>query len=86
MTYNLVFRYKEHGRVPEERAQDEPLVLGEGESALIPESGDHVTYRYEGQPTAFEVLARHFSYFDHHCTVNIDVGHPSVHSPLNPKE
>jgi hypothetical protein len=86
MTYNVLFRYKEHGKVPEERIQDDPLVLGKGESVLIPDVGDHVTYRYAGQATAFEVLSRHFSYFDHQCTVNIEVGHPSVQPNLGLKE
>jgi hypothetical protein len=86
MTYNVIFRYKEHGKVPEERTQDDPLVLGEGESALIPQTGDHVTYKYGGQATGFEVLSRHFTYFDHRCTVNIEVGRPSMQSPLCLKE
>ena len=85
MTYNVVFRCKEHGKVPEERVQDDPLLLGEDESVLIPEVGDEVSYSY-GQPTAFKVLGRHFNYFDHRCTVNLEVGHPSVQSPLCLKE
>jgi len=86
MTYNVVFNYREHGRVPEERTQDDPLVLGEGESALVPATGDRVTYRYAGQPADFEVLNRRFTYYDHRCTVNIEVGHPRVQSPLCLKE
>jgi len=42
MKYSVMFRHREHGRAPEERSQDQPIVL-EGESALIPDVGDDVT-------------------------------------------
>ena len=73
MTYNVVFLHKEPGRFPEERAQDEPIVLHNGEGVVIPAVGDYVTYKYDGQPTDFKVLSRHFDYSADHCAVNIEV-------------
>ena len=86
MTYNLIFRYKEAGRYPEESAQDEPLVLEEGEMLAIPMVGDHVTYKYDGLPTDFQVLSRHFIYSGHKCTVEIEVGAPAYQKSLCLKE
>jgi hypothetical protein len=86
MTYNLVFQYKDHGRFPEERTQDAPIVLKAGE-VVIPDVGDHVTYAYDGLPTDFEVLARHFTYSGNECSVNIEVGAAShLHKALSLKE
>ncbi len=76
MTYNLLFEFKEPGRVPEERAQDEPIVLGNGEAVVIPSVGDHVTYLYDGLPTEFKVVSRRFAYGGGNCTVNIGVAEP----------
>lgn len=87
MTYNLVFQYKDHGRFPEERAQDEAIVLKAGEAVVIPAVGDHVTYVYDGLPTDFEVLARHFTYSGNECSVNIEVGAAAhFHKALSLKE
>jgi hypothetical protein len=77
MTYNLLFEFKEPGRFPEERNQDEPIFLESGEAVVIPDVGDHVTYRYDGLPTDFKVLGRHFVYSGTRCTVNIEVAEPS---------
>jgi hypothetical protein len=72
-----VFHYRDPGRFPEERSQDEPINLEQGEAVLIPEVGDHVTFQYEGQPTAFKVLSRHFAFSSNRCTMNIEVACPS---------
>ncbi len=77
MTYNLLFEFKEPGRFPEERTQDVPIFLENGEAAAIPGVGDHVTYQYDGLPTNFKVLSRHFVYSGTGCTVNIEVAEPS---------
>jgi len=86
MTYNLIFQYKEPGRLPEEHAQDEPIVLEEGEMLAIPAVGDRVTYLYDGLPTQFEVLSRHFTYAGHKCTVAIEVGAAAHQKSLCLKE
>jgi len=87
MTYTLVFQCKEPGRFPEERAQDEPIILEKGEAVLIPDVSDHVTYQYEGRPTRFKVLSRHFAYSSQRCSVTIEVGNPTrEHKALGLKE
>jgi len=87
MKYSVVFRHREHGRVPEERCQDQPIVLESGEPALIPDVGDEVTCQFEGRPTTFKVLSRHFTYLEHNCAVDIQVSQPSTeHKPLGLKE
>lgn len=87
MTYNLVFQYKDHGRFPEERPQDESIVLEAGEAVVIPAVGDRDTYLYDGLPTDFEVLSRHFNYSGNTCTVNIEVGAAlRLHKALSLKE
>ena len=77
MIYNLLFEFKEPGRFPEERTQDEPIVIESGEAAVIPAVGDHVTYQYDGLPTEFKVVSRHFAYSGGQCTVNIEVTEPA---------
>jgi len=87
MKYSVVFRHREHGRVPEERCQDQPIVLESGEPALIPDVGDEVTCQFEGRPTTFKVLSRHFTYVDRSCAVDIQVSQPSTEpKPLGLKE
>jgi len=76
MTYDLLFEFNEPGQFPEERTQDDPISLKSGEAVVIPDVGDHVTYRYGGLPTDFKVLSRHFVYSGDRCTVNIEVGEP----------
>ncbi len=73
MTYNVIFKHEERGGFPEARTLDKPIVLEEGESVLIPEVGDQVTYPCEGLPTTFKVLRRHFSYSRDHCTVGVEM-------------
>jgi hypothetical protein len=86
MKYSLMFRHREPGRVPEERCQDQPIVL-EGEFALIPDVGDEVTCQFEGRATTFKVLSRHFTYVDRSCAVDIQVSQPSTEpKPLGLKE
>jgi len=87
MTYNLVFQYKEAGRFPEEHAQDEPIVLEQSEVVGIPAVGDYVTFTYDGLPTDFQVLSRHFAYSGDNCTVNVEVGAAlHLHKALSLKE
>jgi hypothetical protein len=86
MKYDVLFRFREPGQFPEERTLNEPIVLEKGEAALIPDVGDQVTYPYGGHPTDFNVLSRRFAYHEHHCTVNIEVGHPHAHAVLSPTE
>jgi hypothetical protein len=77
MTYELLFEFREPGQFPEERTQDDPIVLEHDEAVAIPTVGDHVTYKYGGLPTDFKVLSRHFVYSHDRCTVNIEVGEAS---------
>ena len=86
MRYDVLFRFHEAGRFPEDRTLNEPIVLEKGETALIPDVGDQVTCACGGHPTDFDVLSRRFAYHDHHCTVNIEVGHPHAHAVLSPTE
>lgn len=86
MTYSVVFKFKEHGRFPEERTVNEMIVVEKNESVLIPQVGDQITCHYDGRPIDFKVLSRHFNYLDHRCTVDIEVGHPDVHEGLSLKE
>ncbi|MGD0697474.1 MAG: hypothetical protein ABSB82_21850 [Terriglobia bacterium] len=87
MRYILVFKYREPGRFPEECSQDEPIVLEEGEALAIPAVGDHVTCEFDGVPTDFEVVSRHFTYAGKKCSVDIEVGAAAhVHKALSLKE
>lgn len=87
MTYSVVFQFREPGQFPEERPQDEPIVLEKGESVPIPNVGDQVTYLYAGRPTAFRVVSRHFAYSGGTCTIKIEVASASAkQKALNLKE
>ncbi|HUI43322.1 MAG TPA: hypothetical protein VL523_15265 [Terriglobia bacterium] len=87
MRYSVVVRYRDEGHFPGKRTLDERVYLKDGEPVLIPDVGDHVTYQYEGRPTAFKVLSRDFAYSDDSCKVSLEVGGPpGGQGPLSLKE
>ena len=72
--YKIEFQYKSpKSSRPEEKPQDEPIELEEGEFVPIPNVGDSVGYLYGGKKQDFKVVSRHFTYKRNSCCIHIVV-------------
>lgn len=74
MKYKIEFQYRKPGSArPYDYVQEERIASEEGDYIPIPDAGDSVILRLEGDNKAYKVLTRNFSYMSGWCMVNIVV-------------
>ena len=75
MKYKIEFQYRKTGSArPDDYVQEEGIASEEGDYIPIPDVGDSVILRLEGDGNkAYKVLTRNFSYMSGWCMVNIVV-------------
>ena len=81
MRYLIEFQYKPYIPArPDDEHRDKGISFENSDTALIPNVGDSVVYRYGGEDRTFKVVSRNFSYGEvanvervEHCTVTVVV-------------
>ena len=74
MRYTIEFQYKPESKDhPYDHIQDEPIIVEDGQFMPIPNVGDSVVFRENGEMVTRKVLTRHFIYQSDWCGVNLVV-------------
>jgi hypothetical protein len=81
MKYSIEFQYRPYiSTRPDDERQDTEISFENSETALIPDVGDTVDYKYRGEKRTFKVISLNFSFGEilhkgkvEHCTVTIVV-------------
>ena len=81
MRYLIEFQYKPYiSTRPDDEHQDKEISFENNDTALVPNVGDTVVYKYRGESRTFKVMSRNFSYGEvsdskkvEECTVTIVV-------------